>query len=530
MNSTVYLFGNLGQGYMQYPSGENGFVVINDFFIEETTRMVIQQKDNLICYKYIYQGSSFYIGLCIVFNEVIAHDVQNLYTTLELLFEDHILRNPALFENSTPKMTEFQESSEELQNVTTFFERMLSNSDFGYESIEPIGSATILQDTITLSLDTVNDDDVISALSKYKKIILCKNNKKQTVNTLSAINRIQKESEDWIVKTKDYDSSSRKSSQTFLIFLAAAISFFIPYLMFLSPKARTQDQIDRIRNQIWYANSVREELSRKLSIITDSINMIQKELTAISRQSTLLENAQERKKTRRTFTIGDTEFTMIKVTGGTFLMGSSSGESDESPTHYVTLRSYYIGETEVTQELWSELMYSNPSSHTGNQRPVTNISWNDCMTFVRKLNERTGLSFALPTEAQWEFAARGGNRSRGYKYSGSDSYSAVANCVEYSFWGELLGYSNSIDNVACHSSNELGIYDMSGNAWEWCYDSYSNYSYSEEKNPVNDGGENRVIRGGGYKNTPSYCRTTYRGSKKYDGSAENIGFRLVLNE
>ncbi len=530
MNCTVYLFGNLGQGYTQYPSGENGFVVINDFFIEEPTQMVIQREDNLVCYKYFYQGPSFYIGLCIVFNEVIARDVQNLYATLELLFDEHILRNPALFENSTPKMIEFQESSEELKNVTTFFERMLSNSDFGYESIEPIGSATILQDTITLSLDTVNDDDVISALSKYKMVILCKNNEKQTINTLSAINRIQKESEDWIVKTRNYDSSSRKYSLAFLIFLAVVISFFIPYLMFLSPKAQTQAQIDKIRNQIWYANNVREELSKKLSVITDSINMIQKELTAISQQSILLENAQERKKARRTFTIGDTEFTMIKVTGGTFLMGSSSGEDDESPMHYVTLRNYYIGETEVTQKLWRELMYSNPSTHTGNQRPVTNISWNDCMTFVRKLNEQTGLSFALPTEAQWEFAARGGNRSRGYKYSGSDSYSAVANCVEYSFWGELLGYSNSIDNVAYHSSNELGIYDMSGNAWEWCYDSYSNYSYSEEKNPVNDGGENRVIRGGGYKNTPSYCRTTYRGSKKYDSSAENIGFRLVLNE
>lgn len=175
-------------------------------------------------------------------------------------------------------------------------------------------------------------------------------------------------------------------------------------------------------------------------------------------------------------------------------------------------------------------MHSNPSSSTGYERPVTNVSWIDCMIFVRNLNEMTGLSFALPTEAQWEFAARGGNNSRGYKYSGSDSYSAVANCVEYSFWGELLGYSNTVDYVASHSSNELGIYDMSGNVWEWCYDTYGDYSYSEQKNPSNGGGEQMVIRGGGYKNTPSYCRSTYRGSKNYSESADNIGFRLVLNE
>ena len=312
--------------------------------------------------------------------------------------------------------------------------------------------------------------------------------------------------------------------------LIIVTAFCVPYFKLKSPKAQVKEQIDNIWGQIHAINRTREQLSRELSSIRDSINIIDDEVSAISQELDLLVSIQERNKSRRTFSVGGAEFTMIRVTGGKFVMGSNNGQDDESPTHYVTLRNFYIAETEVTQELWREVMRSNPSSNTRDSYPVTNVSWSDCLNFVKSLNDKTGLSFALPSEAQWEFAARGGNKSRGYKYSGSDSYSAVANCVEYSFWGDLFGYSNTLDYVKSYSSNELGIYDMSGNVWEWCYDSYGYYSYSEQKNPVNDSGENRVIRGGGYKNTSSYCRSTYRGYKKYSESAENIGFRLVLNE
>ena len=150
---------------------------------------------------------------------------------------------------------------------------------------------------------------------------------------------------------------------------------------------------------------------------------------------------------------------------------------------------------------------------------------------MRKLNEKTGLMFSLPTEAQWEYAARGGNKSRGYKYSGSNTCSSVANCVEYSFWGELLGYSNSVDYVSSHSPNELGIYDMSGNVWEWCLDDYRVYSSADVVDPMKNTITKKVIRGGGFKNTSDQCRSTYRGSREMDdASADNIGFRIVLNE
>ena len=529
VNCTVHLFGNLGLGYTQYPLGEDNFAA-NYNFVDSPTQMIIQRENNLIHYKYIYRGGAYYIGLCLVANEVVAHDIHNMYQTLEILFDEHILRNPAIFENNVPKMQLFQDSSEELKEVVLFFERLLSNSDFGYHTIGTIGSDTILQDTLALSLDVVNDNDIIVNLSKYQYVIVYKDKGYQSISTLSAINRIRKESEEWDKKTKDYDSSTEHYFTILLMFVVSVIMCSIPYFMFLKPKDRLEEEICKKDAQTEQIHNQRNLLSKTLSSLNDSVNMLQKENDVIARHFKLLEETKEREKASRTFVIGNVEFAMKKVNGGRFLMGSNSGEDDESPTHYVTLRGYYIGETEVTQELWKAVMHSNPSSSTGNERPVTNVSWNDCMIFVRNLNEMTGLSFALPTEAQWEFAARGGNKSRGYKYSGSDSYSAVANCVEYSFWGELLGYSNTVDYVASYSSNELGIYDMSGNVWEWCYDTYGDYSYSEQKNPSNGGGNQMVIRGGGYKNTPSYCRSTYRGSKNYSESADNIGFRLVLNE
>lgn len=519
MNCTVYIFGNLGQGYIQYPSSEKVFVE-SDELIDRPTQMIIRRENNLVSYKYIFRGTSFHIGLCFIANEVVALDVDNLYSTIALSFS-------ALFDNNIPKAEDFQESSEALKEAIVYFERMLANSDFGYTPLEPLGSSTILQDTITLPLGAVNNDEIIDALSKYERVVVYKDEHAEVAKTKTppALTRIKKETEEWKEKAKNYESS------LLVKILIVVISFCIPYFMLLSPKSRTLEVIDWTRQQIYNINQEREKLSRELSVMVDSCNTKEKEISAIKKQLRLIETSQERTKSRRTISVGDVEFTMIKVNGGRFLMGSNSGEDDESPTHYVTLRGYYIGETEVTQELWRAVMYSNPSSSTGNERPVTNVSWNDCMKFVRNLNEMTGLSFALPTEAQWEFAARGGNKSRGYKYSGSDSYSAVANCVEYSFWGELLGYSNTVDYVASHSSNELGIYDMSGNVWEWCLDTYLDYPYFELKNPsARGGGDQMVIRGGGYKNTPSYCRSTYRGSKNYGESAENIGFRLVLNE
>ena len=145
----------------------------------------------------------------------------------------------------------------------------------------------------------------------------------------------------------------------------------------------------------------------------------------------------------------------------------SEAYGDESPVHSVTLSSYYMGETEVTQALWKAVMGNNPSRFKGDNLPVENVSWNDCQEFIRKLKQKTGKNFRLPTEAEWEYAARGGKKSNGYKYSGSNNIGSVA-------WYDDNS-SNQIHAVKGKRLNELGLYDMSGNVWEWCSDWYGQY-------------------------------------------------------
>ena len=219
-------------------------------------------------------------------------------------------------------------------------------------------------------------------------------------------------------------------------------------------------------------------------------------------------------------------FTMKPVAGGTFTMGATSEQQDpdddEKPTHTVTLSDYYIGETEVTQELWAAVMGSNPSRFTGNmQRPVECVSWDDCQTFIRKLNELTGANFRLPTEAEWEFAARGGRNSRGYQYSGSSNLGDVAWYRDNS--------SDTTHPVKTKSPNELGIYDMSGNVWEWCQDWYGNYSSSSQTNPTGPStGSSRVYRGGSWDNDARNCRSAYRYGSTPSRRHYFLGLRLVL--
>ena len=165
------------------------------------------------------------------------------------------------------------------------------------------------------------------------------------------------------------------------------------------------------------------------------------------------------------FMVNGVSFEMVRVEGGTFHMGATSEQKDEAwdrekPVHSVTLSSYYIGKTEVTQALWQAVMGSNPSNFKGSNLPVECVCWNDCQEFIQKLNSLTGRNFRLPTEAEWEFACRGGNNSRGYKYSGSNNLGSVA------WYDDNSG--GQTHPVATKAPNELGIYDMSGNVWEWC--------------------------------------------------------------
>ena len=218
------------------------------------------------------------------------------------------------------------------------------------------------------------------------------------------------------------------------------------------------------------------------------------------------------------------EYPMVYVSGGSFDMGATSEQGSdaydrEKPVHRVTLSSYSIGKYEVTQKLWEAAMGSNPSSFKGTRRPVENVSWNDCQDFIRKLNELTGASFRLPTEAEWEFAARGGNSSRGYKYSGSNSMDDVAWHI-----GNSGGETHAVGGK---SANELGLYDMSGNVWEWCSDWYGEYSSSSQTNPKGPGsGSYRVGRGGCWNDTAWGCRVSIRGSSAPGDRGSEVGLRL----
>ena len=218
---------------------------------------------------------------------------------------------------------------------------------------------------------------------------------------------------------------------------------------------------------------------------------------------------------------------MVKVEAGTFMMGATpemeKPNSDEKPLHQVTLiNDYYMGKYEVTQALWEAVMGSNPSYFKGDNLPVEKVSWNDCQEFISKLNSLTGRKFRLPTEAEWEYAARGGKKSRGYQYSGNSNITDVA-------WYD--GNSGKTHPVGTKQANELGIYDMSGNVHEWCSDWYGSYSSSSQTNPTGaDSGSFRVFRGGGWGIYARGCRLSYRYIFTPDDRRSYLGLRLALSE
>ena len=225
-------------------------------------------------------------------------------------------------------------------------------------------------------------------------------------------------------------------------------------------------------------------------------------------------------------TVGNVSFTMVQVEGGSFMMGATSEQGndaygEEIPVHQVTLSPYNIGETEVTQALWEAVMGSNPSVFKGSNRPVEQVSWEDCQEFIQKLNQETGRKFRLPTEAEWEFAARGGNKSRGYKYSGSNNINDIA------WFGD--NSSRQTHDVKTKQANELGLYDMSGNVWEWCQDWKGKYPSSSQSNPIGpSSGSFRVYRGGSWSYNAGNCRVSFRYASSPSFRIGNLGLRLAL--
>ena len=210
---------------------------------------------------------------------------------------------------------------------------------------------------------------------------------------------------------------------------------------------------------------------------------------------------------------------MVRVDGGKYTMGAT-GETgigagdEEKPPHEVFVRTFLIGQTPVTQELWTAVMGSNPSKYQGKDHPVESVSWNDCQEFVKQLNLLTGQSFRLPNEEEWEFAARGGLQSQGFTF-------ARSNDIRQEAWYEATS-GTTPQPVATKAPNELGLYDMSGNIFEWCHNNF--YRYDTPSNPTTG----KTRRGGGWNSSPKNCRVSFRYDNEPDKRSQIIGMRLAI--
>lgn len=221
---------------------------------------------------------------------------------------------------------------------------------------------------------------------------------------------------------------------------------------------------------------------------------------------------------------------MVKVEAGPFLMGGTvemgEAESDETPIHSVSFtHNFYIGKYEVTQALWQAVMGGiNPSRFKGDNLPVETVSWNDCQEFINKLNSMTNRKFRLPTEAEWEYAARGGIKSKGCRFSGSNNLVDIAWCY--------INAEEHTHPVGTKMPNELGIYDMSGNVYEWCQDWYGEYrDYAAQVDPIGAlEGEFRVTRGGCFWGIDKHYRASYRAKERPTSRNYLLGLRLALSE
>lgn len=271
----------------------------------------------------------------------------------------------------------------------------------------------------------------------------------------------------------------------------------------------------------------------KMSQIIEVQNGIFSDFIEIALEDTILnyqdqeyterKSKEDKKKERFAKSIIDN---MILVKGGTFTMGATKeqgGSCDKDEIkHEVTLGSFYIGKYEVTQKLWETVTGNSPSIHKGDDYPVENVSWNDCHMFISKLNEKSGKKFRLLTEAEWEYAARGGQRSKHYKFAGGNNINDVAWCDDNS--------GSMPHPVGTKLANELGIHDMSGNVWEWCEDLYGPYGKTPCSNPQgpSDGSEH-IFRGGSWDYYARFCRVSFRRCGKPDFHFCNLGLRLALD-
>lgn len=343
-----------------------------------------------------------------------------------------------------------------------------------------------------------DNDEISTYLSSKKQYFQCFKNKEHLFHL------IQEDLSSWIKPSL----LTRWWHEAKLLIISILGCLLLGLLILLLNKNCSNIMADAEKQNQTYSsessyNSSKESIAKISSASLD--NALHKS------QTTTL--TRDQKSNTITFSIRGIAFDMVYVSGGSFTMGATTEQGNnsgnaEKPTHIVSLSDYYIGKYEVTQELWQEVMGSNPSCFKDANKPIEEISWDDCQIFIEKLNELLASQlgnkcFSLPTEAQWEYAARGGNKSEGYKYAGSNDINDVA-------WYDINS-KRTTHAVGTKEPNELGLYDMSGNVKEWCQDWYDDYTDEEQTNPTGATfASNRVYRGGSWRDNMSHCRVSNR--------------------
>ena len=291
---------------------------------------------------------------------------------------------------------------------------------------------------------------------------------------------------------------------------------------------KSNKSLSEEKDQLWgELTAFKERIIEKEQAFQKAQSTIKKLEVELERLKMLVPVQEEPEK--KTFYAKRVAFTMVHVKGGSFMMGANENDyearNNEKPARKVTLKDFWIGETQVTQELWLAIMGSNPSYFDGKPNlPVENISWQDCESFIDKLNKETQLNFRLPSEAEWEFAARGGNNGKDitHRFSGGDNIRDLAWYCENS--------DEKTHPVKQLNPNELGLYDMSGNVWERCADDYAiTYKMIGNQRITNKESVFKVCRGGSWRNTSGYCRISHKGRTTKTSRHSNIGLRLALS-
>ena len=584
MNCSVYIFGDFGVGYTQYPEGYVQDIIYK--FVEQSSaisQIVIHRDKNLMYYGYVRKLDvpERYIGFCVLLNGVRLSHLANLFSVYEDAVADLVTHGEILCFNEHDQLSSFEGKLIDLQHEV---ERI---SAFVRDRVEAVGKdAVVLPPTKYGRVKDLcrnipylekDEDKLAEASIEYGYTCIWKKGNGDAPLLIELRNALQnkKKSESSIKNMQGLMSNNKweycpkcgtQHSNDAVFCHKCGFKFIDDHIESEAiPMAETVAQMNTTRIN----GTTKESIDKQAYNYTDSNRKSKKnsfllplffllgglfiyfilrpspsmpsdktevhsQISSSDKESSdrmsedrsyETENKPSRNKDL-TFMIGDVSFCLKYVEGGTFTMGATDeqreyAEKEEFPAHAVTLHDYYIGETEVTQELWEEIMGYNPANTIGATLPIENVSWNDCIDFIRELNNRTGKTFRLPTEAEWEYAARGGCSSLQYLYSGSDVAEDVgwikSNC------------NGSIHPVGTKRPNELGIYDMTGNVCEWCQDWMSDYNGTALTNPIGPrDGTARVGRGGGWCNSSKKNRVSTRFAGKTTYRDYNLGFRIAM--